>query len=206
MGRKIFLIDTENVNTTWKWLLTSITKLDNIILFYTENSPGIPYSDLKDILNAQKTIEMISCFTGKNGLDFQLVSYLGFLIKTAPKTEYIIVSNDSGYEAVIKFWKESGIKVSRLTVPQITKKVQNQLEPENLQRVKTIFHESLNEIPEIDEQFLIEIFTNTSIKKLQLIYGQLVKKYGQEKGRTVYQSLKQQLPEIYKALAVQKVE
>ena len=59
---------------------------------------------------------MIKCNPGKNGLDFQLVSYLGYLLKTASKSNYVIVSNDCGFDAVVRFWQERGMSVSRTNV------------------------------------------------------------------------------------------
>ena len=93
-NRKVYLVDTENVGTTWKEILPQKNTKDLIILFYTENSPGISYKDLNIIRQYPSSFDMILCYSGKNGLDFQLVSYLGYLIKTAPKSAYIIISND----------------------------------------------------------------------------------------------------------------
>ncbi len=77
--KKIFLVDTENVGSTWKDLLPIKTASDQILLFFTENSPNISYVDLELILQFPDRVEMIKCNPGKNGLDFQLVSYLGYL-------------------------------------------------------------------------------------------------------------------------------
>jgi len=110
------MVDTENVSSSWHMMLADMTKNDVLYLFYTENSPVIGYSDFKEIMESEVQPEMISCHTGKNGLDFQLVSYMGFLIKSAPKSEYIIISNDNGFDSVIHFWKDQGYKVSRMTV------------------------------------------------------------------------------------------
>lgn len=125
-AKKTYLVDTENVGTVWKLLLESITKQDSLILFYTEKSPSISYSDLRYIFDYAEAFEMISCHMGKNGLDFQLVTYLGYLLRTATKSEYIIISNDTGYDSVIKFWKERDKKISRLTKAMIMEKDGNQ--------------------------------------------------------------------------------
>lgn len=51
--------------------------------------------------------------TGKaNALDFQLVSYLGYLIAMAPKGNYFIVSQDKGFKSAITFWKDRGINAA----------------------------------------------------------------------------------------------
>ena len=45
-------------------------------------------------MNYREHLEFIKCAKGTNALDFQLVSYVGYLMKTGVKTRYIIVSND----------------------------------------------------------------------------------------------------------------
>ena len=42
--------------------------------------------------------------------------YLGYLLKTASKSNYVIVSNDGGFDAVVRFWQERGMSVSRTKV------------------------------------------------------------------------------------------
>ena len=114
--KKIYLVDTENVGSTWKELLPAKANADQILLFFTDNSPYVSYNDLLIILQYPNQFEMIKCNPGKNGLDFQLVSYLGYLLKTASKSHYIIVSNDCGFDAVVKFWKDRGMSVTRSNV------------------------------------------------------------------------------------------
>lgn len=116
MARRVYMVDTENVSSSWRMMLADMTRNDVLYLFYTEHSPGIGYADFREILESGIQPEMISCYPGKNGLDFQLVSYLGYLLKSAGKTEYFIISNDMGYDSVIRFWTEQGYKVSRITV------------------------------------------------------------------------------------------
>lgn len=114
--KKVYLVDTENVGSTWKDLLPVKTGTDQILLFFTENSPYVSYTDLQLILQFPDRFEMIKCNPGKNGLDFQLVTYLGYLLKTASKSNYVIVSNDGGFDAVVRFWQERGMSVSRTNV------------------------------------------------------------------------------------------
>lgn len=119
--KKLYLVDTENVGSAWKELVVQKEPKDKILLFYTEKSPHISYPDFEFLCHYTDAFEMIPCHKGKNGLDFQLVSYLGYLLKTAPKTEYIIFSNDVGFDSVVKFWSERDVCVSRVTVRSIKK-------------------------------------------------------------------------------------
>ena len=104
MPRKIrYLIDTENIGSAWTEVLPLMGRNDEILLFYTVNSPGIPYRDLQQIMSHLDQMELIPCNTGRNGLDFQLSSYLGYLLRSSTKTQYVILSKDTGYDPLIQF-------------------------------------------------------------------------------------------------------
>ncbi len=118
----IYLIDTENVKSVWTALLENMTDSDKVYLFYTMNSGSVSYEALTGILQSGKHVELMECFTGKNGLDFQLVSYLGYMIHENDKADYCIVSDDGGYDAAIKFWQKRDVKVSRKTASQVSGK------------------------------------------------------------------------------------
>ncbi len=118
----VYLIDTENVRSVWTLLLDNMTAQDKIYVFFTMNSGNVSYENLNGILSSGKQVELMECFTGKNGLDFQLVSYLGFLIRDNESAEYIIISDDGGYDAAIRFWEKKGFKVSRKTAAEVTGK------------------------------------------------------------------------------------
>ncbi len=122
MDHTVYLIDTENVRTVWTLLLDRMTENDKIYVFYTENSGNIKYEDLNGVISSGKNVELIQCHTGKNGLDFQLVSYLGYLIRNNENADYCIISDDSGYDAVIKFWEGRDVDVTRKTAFQVSGK------------------------------------------------------------------------------------
>lgn len=122
LDHTIYLIDTENVRTVWTLLLDRMTVNDKIYVFYTMNSGNVSYEDLNGVLSSSKSVELIQCHTGKNGLDFQLVSYLGYLIRNNENADYCIISDDSGYDAVIKFWEGRDVDVTRKTAFQVSGK------------------------------------------------------------------------------------
>jgi len=122
MDHTIYLIDTENVRTVWTLLLERMTENDKIYVFYTMNSGHVTYEDLNGVISSGKNVELIQCHTGKNGLDFQLVSYLGYLIRDNENADYCIISDDSGYDAVIKFWEGRDVDVTRKTAFQVSGK------------------------------------------------------------------------------------
>lgn len=139
MPNKVFLIDTENVKNEWKSVLNQLSKKDKLLLFYTENSPNVSFADFSNLVNYSFKYEMIPCFKGKNGLDFQLVTYLGYLLRKNPFKEYVILSNDTGFDAVVYFWTGKGKKVSRVS----TSKPHG--ENTNLPRRKTVEHKRPDE-------------------------------------------------------------
>lgn len=110
-----YLVDTENVGIVWKSLVKT-TSNNTVYVFYTDKSPHISYNDLVELMNAPLSFKAIKCFPGTNGLDFQLVSYLGFLIHENPEQIYVIVSKDKGFDSVCKFWTNQKCHVSRSTL------------------------------------------------------------------------------------------
>ncbi len=75
--------------------------------------------------------------TGKaNALDFQLVTYLGYLIAMAPKHNYFIVSQDKGFKSACQFWKERGINVS--LVSDLTGRDEDQVENQLAKDVRAV--------------------------------------------------------------------
>jgi len=202
-NRKIYLVDTENVGSAWKELLPQRGSKDIIILFFTEHSPGISYYDLDVIRQYPSSFDMIECTPGKNGLDFQLVSYLGYLIKSAPKTDYIIVTNDTGYDAVVKFWSLRGMSVVRKSKSELTAPAQ---EKDAVEEGKTMLTELLKEL--VPEGYSLEDFVDAiyktlcdySVKQLQELYAAFRKDYGQEPGTAIYRQLKPQIRTIYKKI------
>ncbi|MGI6511978.1 MAG: PIN domain-containing protein [Catenisphaera adipataccumulans] len=219
-SRTVFLVDTENIGSSWTILLERKTKLDRILLFYTENSPYISYPDMKYICQYPNEFEMVACNTGRNGLDFQLVSYLGYLLKSAPKTRYVIFSNDTGYDPVVQFWCQRGIKLSRISQREIEAKLQaSQPKPaakpdktkkpsqasaddSKLPAVADDKHQIVTDMvkrqkmPKDKATKVRSILLSEDLNNLADIHNDLVKSFGVEEGSQLYKQLK---PDIHKA-------
>ncbi|MEG0842852.1 MAG: PIN domain-containing protein [Romboutsia sp.] len=104
--RRIFLVDTENVNLKALTGAHLLNEEDMIVLFVTNRTDNYSFSKNKvDIINSKAIVKRIKVLTGgKNSLDFQLVSYLGLLIGydgDKEKNNYYIVSNDHGFYSSI---------------------------------------------------------------------------------------------------------
>lgn len=115
---KHYLVDSENVNDNWLMLLDMADENDEIIIFYTKNSPHMAYTSVIKLLQERRTIHFEECFEGQNALDFQLISYLGYLIGTdkSESSEFIVMSNDTGFDPAVRFWKKKGFLVNRINV------------------------------------------------------------------------------------------
>jgi hypothetical protein len=89
-------------------------------MFYSDKCKNITLDVIDSItkLGFQLTAYKVTVET-KNALDFQLSSYLGFLIgKGGTNTDYYIISNDKGYDCLSKYWKERNIKLTRISVEE----------------------------------------------------------------------------------------
>ena len=102
---KHYLVDSENVNDNWLMLLELADEKDEMIIFYTKNSPHMSYSSVIKLLQQRRTLQFEECYEGQNALDFQLISYLGYLIgKDEDKTsEFIVMSNDTGFDPAVRY-------------------------------------------------------------------------------------------------------
>ena len=111
---KTYLIDSENIGSRWIELLEKDKDSESeFLVFYTGSTPHIDYEHARKLIEAGKKPEFIRCTEGKNALDFQLVTYLGYLLHSDKDKELTILSNDTGFDAVVKFWSERGLDVKR---------------------------------------------------------------------------------------------
>ncbi len=113
MSKKYF-IDSENVGDSWIDLLDTASEEDEILVFYTEKSPNMKYNNLIKLKQAPRDVTFMECCAGSNALDFQLSTELGYQVHDIGDTEFIIVSNDTGYDAVVTYWRERRIRIKRI--------------------------------------------------------------------------------------------
>lgn len=130
-----YLVDFENVRTAGIKDLKGVQKGDAMIVFYSENCKNITLDILDSIISLKLKYNSFKVKVGsKNALDFQLTSYLGYLIgQYGMNTNYYIVSDDKGFEVVADFWKEQNISVSCISLKEsvavTTKKEVKKTEP-----------------------------------------------------------------------------
>lgn len=109
-----YLIDFENVNEVGLAGCEQLKSTDYIHLFYTDHTRKINLDLCANHGNARLFLHKAPA--GKQSLDMHLVSYLGYLIgrNHGRSYSYIIISKDTDYDNLIKFWKEKyHVRVSR---------------------------------------------------------------------------------------------
>lgn len=100
-----YLIDFENVHNSGIETIDCLTKEDHVHIFSTQNALDIR----PDIFWLNGDIQSHLVPARKQSLDMHLVSYLGYLLGThGRQCSYIIVSNDTDYDNIIKYWREEG--------------------------------------------------------------------------------------------------
>ena len=114
---RLFLIDYENVNAAGLHGIGQPSADDRVILFYSQSASTLSFEIMDEMLSASIMPERICLeHSGKNALDFQLVTFLGYLVAKNFADEYYIVSKDAGYQAAISFCREYlGVKVQLKT-------------------------------------------------------------------------------------------
>ena len=125
-----YLVDYKNVNVSGLNGVSELTENDLVIIFYSENAETLTFDMHRKIIESKANIKFQKVLLKeKNALDFQLCSYLGFLIRDTMTEEnlgnnYFIVSNDNGYAVLLDYWKKFGIDlkiVSNLAKNEVKK-------------------------------------------------------------------------------------
>lgn len=119
--RDIYLIDFENVASEGLSGITYLAPEDEVIIFYSNNSKSL---SMKMHILIGKSVCKLDYFEatvgGKNALDHQISTWLGYLVGTgAAERNYYIVSRDMGYKFVASFWADSPQKPSVRCVESI---------------------------------------------------------------------------------------
>lgn len=109
-----YLVDFENVHNEGVEHISSLSKDDHILIFYTKNALNISL----DIAFAKDMdIEGHRVPEGAQSLDKHLITYLGYLVGCkGSNCSIVIISKDKGFDKIIKFWNEKGYQnISRKT-------------------------------------------------------------------------------------------
>lgn len=101
-----YLIDFENVHNEGLENIGLLSNNDHVHIFSTENALSIR---MDIVFSKGIDIQGHIVPVHKQSVDMHLVSYLGHLLGINGKQcSYVIVSKDTDYDNIIKFWKEEG--------------------------------------------------------------------------------------------------
>ena len=112
-----YFIDYENVHADGFIGIENLGENDIICVMYTEQSKTFSLELVEKIVTQKAKLESYKAGTGaKNSLDFQLASYLGYMIAKGEETEnyFYIVSRDTGFNHLVDFWAQRDINVKRI--------------------------------------------------------------------------------------------
>lgn len=106
----VYLVDFENVSSAGISGIQKLTKEDKVYIFYTVNASNMSFAAHLNLLSSPAEVVYYNVASGgKNALDFQLASFLGYLICQGKEKKFCIISNDRGFEYVKTFWERNGV-------------------------------------------------------------------------------------------------
>ena len=127
--RRVFLIDFENVKSAGLNGILGLTEEDTVCFFYSENAETMTFGLHRRLTETKANVQYQKVEVGvKNALDFQLSSYLGYVISQnlvagLENVTYYVVTNDRGFACLKTYWKKRNVEVNLIS--EITVGVQN---------------------------------------------------------------------------------
>lgn len=161
---KKYFIDTENVAGKWLDVLNEVkSKKEEMefFIFYTKNTSSISYSNMQMIFNVNSNIKihfMECCCGRKNALDFHLVAEVAKQSMKAKKSQFIIVSDDKGYDPFIETYKHMGYDMHRLGFKDEKSQIVNVLDENKNSKDVAILLKNIAMKYNVDEAQLIHLY------------------------------------------------
>ena len=201
----VYLVDSENVNDVWIRIVTNMEPQDEILVFYTEKSPHMSYEKVIELTRlSDRPIRWIKCVEGSNALDFQLVTELGARVATQPGYAFVIVSNDNGFDAAVKYWTQREKDVRRMKSAEC-----RQLTPKHVEVADNLAKLPEPELqlsqPEEDDVMdqvyeyqadIEQLSRSIQMSKLTLFHDAFVCMYDQEIGDEIYYYMKERQDDL----------
>ncbi len=177
----IYLIDFENVHSDGLKGIEQLAENDVCYVFYSEHAGVLTFNIHKKIIESRAKIYYVEAQVGmKNALDFQLVSYLGYMIRENQEASYCVISNDRAFALVADFWKNKGVDVaSAVSLAAAVRLKENEKTASQLASL----------IPDKQErEFVAKCIEELSTK--QGINNRIAKKYGTTRAGEIYKLIK----------------
>lgn len=177
----VYFVDYENVSVHGFEGLERLSQNAEVIVFYTANADKLTFSLHEKLLSARAKISIVRTeASGKNALDFQLSTWLGYRIAcdehARTPAEYYIVSKDAGFAPIVKFWSARGVSLKQIA--DLTAGEKSQLE----QHLTGLLSDAAlaERVADILGRY----------KTKQGVNNALVKKYGSERAGEIYKRIK----------------
>ena len=111
-----YIVDYENVHQQGLSGIQYLPKHSVVCVFYSQITDTIPIETAKAAINGKCKLLFFQVESGqKNSLDFQLVTFLGYLIAKHQslniRIPYYIITKDTGFQNTAKFWLQLGIQI-----------------------------------------------------------------------------------------------
>ncbi len=105
----VYLVDFENVRSAGLKGVENLASGDKVVIFYSKNADAITFDVHMLLSKSEAEIETFMILRGgRNSLDFQLSTYLGYLVMENKYHNIVIVSQDKGFLCATSFWDENG--------------------------------------------------------------------------------------------------
>ncbi len=177
----IYLIDFENVHSDGLKGIEKLERSDECYIFYSEHAGVLTFNMHKKITESRAKIYYVEAQVGmKNALDFQLVSYLGYMLRENPEATYCLISNDKAFELVSKFWQAKGVNVTSAV------SLDGAADASHYSKVSAELEKLLADRSEREfvEKCINELSTKSGIN------NRIVKKYGTTRAGEIYKLIK----------------
>lgn len=177
----IYLIDYENVNMDGLQGIRELSESDQVYIFYSDNANKLTFSLHRQILESSAWVRYVNAETGaKNALDFQLATYLGYLVSQNTAEHFCLVSKDNGFQAVVKFWQKKDVDIC------LAEDLTGTDSAEEREKLLTGLRAVLADKEEAPA--ILDFIRKYKTK--QGINNALVKKYGSKSGGEIYKAIK----------------
>lgn len=110
-----YLVDYENVKVDGLRGIAGLSEQDEVCIFYSKNADTLTFDLARKLQETRATVTYQKVEVGtKNALDFQLSSYLGYLICKREKQRdghFYVVTKDNGFNALLSYWQQRKMDV-----------------------------------------------------------------------------------------------
>ena len=178
--KREFFIDTENVGTAWIRQISPLDRGDMVFIFVSNKE--LMRKLKKMIPFPEKQVEFVECIgMGKNDMDIYIAGFIARrTARRFVRREYIVVSNDKGYEDFI-----SGFSQNRWGTIR-RQGVYRQSYQDFYEKVRPILSDMRADIEKIMDT-AVKYRKRDERAKLHRV---LVKEYGDEKGTLIYRAIR----------------